>query len=286
MIIEIKDLHKAELFVGIFQYIRQFTEHVNLMFEEDRFYMQSMDSSRVIIFEIILPSEWFCHYELNSGSKVIGINSILLSKVLNAREKTQTIQIEYSETDTDKLQFHFCMEKSSEKSVTDRPISIAVFDKHFELPLIDVDSDLLDIPHIDHQAEFSLNSITFSNLVNQLKNFGDTMQIKCSEEKIELFSFSLDSGKMFAEIPIDDLTEFAIAEGEVLNISFSLKFLHDICLYQKLNKEVEIKISNNFPMVILYRLGAKQEDETEEPVARRRDPQITFYLAPKMDETV
>lgn len=292
MIIEIKDLHKAELFVGIFQHIRQFTEYVNLMFEDDRFYMQSMDSSKVIIFEIILPSEWFCSYQLPTGPKVIGINSILFFKVLNAREKTQTIQIEFSEDNNDKLQMHFFMEKSTEKSVASGANTPSVFDKHFELPLIEVEADLLNIPHIDHQAEFSLNSGTFANLVNQLKNFGDTMQIKCSEDKIELFSFSIDSGKMFAEIPIEELTEFAITEGDVLNISFSLKYLHDICLYQKINKEVEIKISDNFPMVVVYRLGpamsssdsSEEEAGENEEEKKRKDPQICFYLAPKMDD--
>jgi uncharacterized beta-barrel protein YwiB (DUF1934 family) len=105
-----------------------------------------------------------------------------------------------------------------------------------------------------------------------MKQFGDTMQIECAEDKIRLGSFSIDQGKMFAEIAIDELQEFAIEEGEKIKISFSLKYLHDICLYCKISKNMELKISSQFPMMVIYQLGEME------------GAKMTFYLAPKSDE--
>ena len=146
------------------------------------------------------------------------------------------------------------------------------FEKHFEIPLIEIDSDMLVIPEVDYQTEFSVSSSNFSSIINQLKMFGDTMDIHCSEEKIQLSSYSQEHGKMVVEIKIDDLTSFSINEDEKINLSFSLTYLHHICLYNKLAKEIELKISSDFPMKIIYLLGG--DDEAK----------MSFFLAPRIND--
>jgi len=259
MNIEIRDLVKAELFVSIFQHVRQFTESLNIMFDSNIFFIQSMDSGRVVVFEISLPVEWFSEYSLVDGPVTLGVNTNLLYKVMNARDKTQSIKLS-SDKDGDVLLAHFVGQDKK------------IFDRFFEVPLMDLEIELLEIPAIDHQAEFTISSMNFAGLVNQMKQFGDTMQIECAEDKIRLGSFSIDQGKMFAEIAIDELQEFAIEEGEKIKISFSLKYLHDICLYYKITKNMEIKISSHFPMMVIYQLGEME------------GAKMTFYLAPKSDE--
>jgi len=136
--------------------------------------------------------------------------------------------------------------------------------------LIDIEEELLSIPSMDYQAELSLSTDKFANLISQLKDFGETLEIECSEDKITLSAHSSENGKMITRILIEDLTEFAIEENEKIQMEFALKYLYDICLYQKISKTIEIKISKDFPMRILYPLGAEQ------------DATFLFYLAPKM----
>jgi proliferating cell nuclear antigen PCNA len=257
MEIVIQNPQKAETFVSIFQNIRQFTDPINLFFEKERMFIQGMDSAHVSIFEISLPSTWFDIYTSKTADPdaeewkpvVIGLNVSVLSRILNTREKTQTIRILYDLEDLDKLFVHYTSENKS------------IFDKHFEVPLLEIDSSVMDIPLIDYQAEFSISSANFANIVNQLKMFGDTMDIHCSEEKIILYSNSPESGKMFVEIAMEDLTEFAIEEGQKMELSFSLNYLHKICTYYKLVRDVEIKLSSNYPMKVVYLLDPKEEPE-------------------------
>jgi hypothetical protein len=129
----------------------------------------------------------------------------------------------------------------------------------------------MEIPEMDSQAEFSLCSLNFANIVNQLSLFGDTLEIECTEEKITLHSVSPDAGKMQVNIDINELTEYAIEEGETMHISFSLKILHNICMYSKISKNVNIYLKDNFPMKVCYSLGDN-------------DAKLAFYLAPKLSD--
>ena len=129
----------------------------------------------------------------------------------------------------------------------------------------------MQIPSTDSNAEFSINSTTYASLINQLKIFGDTIDIQCSEEKIVLHSISVESGKMMVDINIEDLTEYSINEGEIIKLSFSLNMLHNICMYNKISKEIEIFLTKDYPMKVVYQLG---EDNAN----------FTFYLAPKISD--
>jgi proliferating cell nuclear antigen PCNA len=262
MNIVIDNIQKADAFASIFQHIKLFTDHINIMFEKDRLYIQAMDSSHISIFELNIPSEWFDVYEhTETESVTIGVSSSILFRILNARDKTQKINLVYTPDNSDKLYIHFTSENKAE------------FDKHFETALIELEVEIMGIPTIDYQAEFTIASANFANIINQLKMFGDTLDISCSEEKIMLCSKSQEQGKMFVEINIDDLSSFSINEGETANLSFALSSLHNICLYNKLCKEIEVKLSNDYPIKIVYILPGGLDTAI-----------MTFYLAPRVGE--
>lgn len=260
--IAINDFQSADAFTQIFQHARLFTDHINILFEQGRMYIQSMDSTRVSIFEVYLPSEWFCKYDHQGEATItLGINSTMLFKVLNTRDKNQTLNITFDTENEDKLYLYF---SSDDKSI---------FDKNFELPLIDIDSELMAIPESESDAEFAISSANFASIINQLKLFGDTIEINCTEEKIELLSISQESGKMTVDIDIDELTSYSINEGETMHLSFSLNILHNICQYNKLSKEMELHLTKNFPLKLIYHLNNNNSDA-----------KLVFYLAPKIDD--
>jgi proliferating cell nuclear antigen len=258
MEITITNTVKADIFTSIVQNMKTFTDHIAILCKDTGIYIQTMDTARVSIVELSLPASWFDTYKYTVNSS-IGISSNILYKILNARMATQVIQIVYENEGKDTLSLHFTSEDKK------------TFDKHFEVPLIDLEVEYMEIPEIDYIAEFTVPSGVFSGLISQLKMFGDSMDITCSEEKIILFSNSADSGKMSVEMNIDDLTSFSINEGEELSLSFSLTFLHNICSFNKLAKEMEIKLATDYPLAIVYDLGSEGF--------------MKFYLAPKIDDS-
>jgi proliferating cell nuclear antigen PCNA len=260
MDIQLTDTNKAELFSCIFQHIRLFTESVSVIFSPTGLYFQSMDSSRVSIIEFKLSNTWFDSYVFtHSGDIVLGINTNILFKILNAREKSQKMQIIYEIDAEDTLEIHFT---SDDKTI---------FDKHFQFPLMDIEVETMNIPEIDYSAEFSLPSNNFAVLINQLKTFGDSLNIECTEENIQLSANSTDSGKMSVDINIDDLDSFAIDEGHSLSLSFSLTQLHNICMFNKISKDVTVSLKEQFPMCIIYPFSEEQG-------------KLVAFLAPKITD--
>ena len=248
---------KPDIFTTIFQHVRLFSEHVSIVFSPTGIYCQVIDSSRISILELNLPAGWFDVYSFTSaGDIVLGLNSAILFKILNAREKQQRIQLVYENDDS--LAIHFTSEDKS------------VFDKHFQCPLVDIENETMVIPDIDYSAEFSLPSATFSVLINQLKTFGDSLEIQCTEEHIQMTAKSPESGTMSVEVNIDDLSEFAINEGEELNLSFSLLQLHHICMFNKISKEMSVRLCPDYPLSIVY------------PITT--DAHLKIYLAPKISD--
>jgi len=273
----IQNQTKADAFTGIFQHMKLFTEHITLMCDEDKIYMQCMDKSNVAIVELTLPAEWFDRYENTAGENIrIGFNATFLHRILSSRDKGQQIQLVYSAADTDRIMIHLTSDSddaavADSASVSTKKRALPSFAKHFELPLIDIEEEGMSIPPIEYMAEMTMLSSQFSETITQLKMFGDTADFNCSEERIILTSTSQDQGKMFVEIPIDDLSEFSIEEGAHLELSFSLTYLKNMCAYNKLSESVVLKFSDSFPLQIVYPLGGE-------------NAQLAFHLAPKIHD--
>ena len=258
MHLRIKNPVRADMFSTLFQNLKLFSDNVNISFTEDQMDIQCIDNGQVAIIEVHIGNSWFDEYELSSdGSQVIiGANTNVISKIMGTRDKLQDISLSCDD-EPDKIIMHF---KSEDKNI---------FDKTFEMPLIDLDMDTMEIPVTEYQAEFSLPSNIYASLMSQLKLFGDTMDIDCSEDSIILHSNSIDNGKMSTEISIDDLNEFAIDEGEMLKLSYSLNYMYNVSQFHKLSKDIELKFKQDYPVQLKYNLGTD-------------DANVLFYIAPKI----
>ena len=249
---------RGEIFATLFQHMKLFTENINVHFNNTGIFIQAMDNAQVSIFEIKLPSTWFDEYKVEECF-IIGINTNILFKVLNTREKSHNVRLSLERKTSDKLEINLLSQDSN------------VLDRNYEIPLIDIDSELLIIPDMDYQAELSFTSVIFSTLVDQMKMFGETFIIGCSEEQIQMSAESQETGKMSVNVPIDDMNSYAIDEGETLNMSFSLNHLKNICLYSKISKEIDIYLKSQYPIKIAYTLDSE-------------NAKAIFYLAPKIDD--
>ncbi len=259
---------KAESFTALFQNIKIFTETLNVVFKKNNMYIQAMDNSHVSVLEVYIPASWFDKYEFTGSSDIIiGVNVVLLFRILNTRNQGQNIEITYDASGkNDELIIHLVGDAKTEN-----------FEKHFEIPLMDIDSEEMGIPEVDYEVEFSLPSAIFAENIADLQIFGDTLDIFCSEEKIMMTAISPEKGKASASIKIEDLAVYMIVEELELNMSFSIKYLHNICAFNKLSKAVDVKLHREYPLKVIYNLslgGGENEDPAE----------VRFYLAPKIND--
>ena len=253
---QLTDPVKTELFASVFQYTKNVCDQINLDVNADRIFIQTMDSSKVSILEITFPATWFHSYTC-TVPVTLGISATLLYKILNSREKAQPVRVKHGGAGDDTL---YCSMEGETKTH---------FHRHFEIPLIELEVEVMNIPAISYEAEFTMPSTSFSTLITQLKAFGETLDIQCNEDRIALVSKSSDQGKMSVDIGIDDLTEFTIDEECQLNLSFAIQYLSLISAFGKVAKDVSVRLHHEYPIRIDY-----EQDEMT----------IKYYLAPKISE--
>lgn len=257
MKITIEDTRQISKLATIFCHLKQFTDNVVIYFKTSGLYIQCMDDGHCALFECTLNKTWFTSYEFNEKTDMptISVNIGMLYKVLNTREDEQTLDIELTKENEDKIYITFNGGKTC---------------KYFELPLINIDHDLLNMDSIkDTDIDLAIEAKTFCDLINQLMIFDEVLTMTFNEEKIDMKS-SGNEGSMKVNMKIDDIKEYAIAEGTTLVQSYSLKYIHLMCQFNKLASEINMGFSKDKPMSMKYDLL----DESS----------VIIHLAPKVRE--
>jgi proliferating cell nuclear antigen len=284
MRLTIENKSKMEMFVALFQLLKNWGSCLNLHFEKTRLYIQSMDKSHICLSSIHISSNWFSYYEIDNPAN-ISLDSTNFAIMMNYALKHSKMEIKFEDdTDPDTIFINLSSSNGSSNNIcTNNTVDVVEpkkkgkvtkvkedhnkFDHFFELGLIEVEQDTLNIPEVEYDVDFTMKSDNFTELISELMVFGSNLNIICNEDNLE-FNASGDAGKLKVNIPIDDLNEYAIAEGDSLDISYSLTHLGKMCLSTKLGQYVSLSISTEYPMAIKYDLGDNSS--------------VAFYIAPKI----
>ena len=247
---------KVHQLVAIFRHLNGIVTDVNINLQTDRLYIQGMDSSHACLIEINIEKDWFDSFEIEEG--VLGVNCAMLFKIIDCWKEGQTITI-YSKN-YDKLSVDF----EGTNTLT----------KRFQIPLMDIDTDIMDLPETEYQADLCLKSSELKEIVGELSIFNDTLQLNCNEEKVVLKAHG-DSGTATVEIKQDDIDEYAVEEDTQLSVSYGIKYINAVCAFHKLSKYLYLHSSENIPLKLQYSLD---EEEAESKNF------VRFFIAPKIDD--
>ena len=269
---------KKELFISIFQVLKNCSSNISCIFEPEFLHIQGMDKSHVCLFDVKINKEWFHNYNVNETKK-ISFDSNVFHSIISIKSENQDFVFKMEHDNEDVLHIHFMptldkvkqedltikKTKTKEKNINEKND----FKKFFKMPLQEFDYEEMNIPIVEYDAEFTLCSKIITDIFSQLNNFGNDIIIKCSEESIYLNTNSI-SGEMSVQIPIDDLSSYSIFEGDELELSYSLIYVNKMCITNKISSDIEFSLSKNSHMKITYNLGDNSH--------------ILFYIAPKLSD--
>jgi proliferating cell nuclear antigen len=258
MKIQICDKKKKEIFVSLFQVLKNCSSLISTTFETEFAHIQGMDKSHVCLFDVKINKKWFTNYEIEKTIKICFDSSVFHS-IISTKSDNQDLIIKMDNDNIDILHINF---ESQEIKKGD-------FKKTFKMPLVEYEYEEMIIPTVDYDAEFSLSSKQIADMFSQLSNFGNDIIINCSEEDISLTTNGI-TGEMRVDIPIDDLTSYSIIESGKIILTYSLTYINKMCITNKLSNDVDFSLSNDCPMKISYSLGD--------------DSSMIFFIAPKLNE--
>ena len=254
----VSDKKKKEAFVSIFHVLKNCSSLINLDVNSDLIHIQGMDKSHVCLFDVKLTKSWFNEYSISNNIN-LSFDSSTFHSIVSTKSDGQALSIKTDSNNQLCIDFIYDSEKKEKGE----------FKKFFTMPLVDYDYTELTIPDVDYEADFSISSKQIADIFSQLGNFGNDINVKCTEECIHLITNGV-TGEMRVDIPTDDLTSYSIIEDEEINLSYSLIYINKMCITNKLSSDIDFSISKDLPMKISYNLGD--------------DSCMVFYIAPKISE--
>lgn len=262
MKIIISDKNKKDLFIALFQSLKNCSSVVSIQFDVDKLHIQGMDKSHVCLFDVNIQKTWFDGYDIQEKSTLC-IDTNIFHLIISTKSDGLNIVIHNDSKDEDNLHVDLLAVENANSSFK------GDFNKYFKIPLVDFEYEEMNISLVDYDAEFSISAKKICDIVSQMLTFGTNINVKCSEETIDLVTNGI-AGEMLVNIPIQDLTEYSIVEGGEINLAYSLNYINKMCLTNKLTNEIDFSIGIDCPMKISYNLGDGSS--------------IVFFIAPKIQD--
>ena len=253
--IVITEPEKIAKLITIFRNLKNIVSMVNISITNTEFYIQGMDDSHISFLEILLKNDWFNTFEVEDT--ILGINTEILFMVINNWKEGYSIEITYENNDYLNITFE------GEKMLS----------KHYEIPIIDLDIDKINVPPTEYDLDLVLDSVVFKDVITELVQFDQTILLSCSLDKILLKSKG-DMGRVDIQIKEDDIIEYsaALEEKEEMSIYYSGNSILFGCNLYKINKNVSVHISREMPIKINYEMEDCKESY------------VRLYVAPKISE--
>mmetsp|Transcript_25437 Transcript_25437/g.64617 ORF Transcript_25437/g.64617 Transcript_25437/m.64617 type:complete len:259 (-) Transcript_25437:205-981(-) len=252
-------LTQAVLLKKVVDAIKDLCKDVNFDCSEKGIQVQSMDSSHVALVSLLLRESAFSEFRCERPMS-LGMNVESLSKILKMCSPSDTLKVRW-QSGADTVSFQ-C--EGGEDRIAD-----------FDLKLMQIESEHMEIPEQQYKVVVKLPSSEFQRICRDLREFGETMQIKASKEGIT-FSVQgdLGAGNVLLKPREADKPEdrVSLTVHEPVTATFALRYLVNFSKAAPLCGSVELGLGPDAPLLVKYDLENADNGHMQ------------FYLAPKIDE--
>lgn len=152
---------QAMAFKTSFEVLKDILNDVNVYFTAAGIRILTLDTARSALVDLQLKSENFESYSCPTDV-VAGLNITNTYKILKSITNNDTLTIEI--TQPDYMNIH--IENSSKKSNT-----------FFKLKLLDINEEIIELPHIDMTVVTTIPSIDYQRICRDMNNLGQEVEI-------------------------------------------------------------------------------------------------------------
>jgi len=142
MRLKIADKGKQEIFVALFQLLKNWNGYVTMDFNSEKLYIQAMDKSHVCLAIIDISGDWFTEYNCPVSTK-LSVDSSNLCALMTFSLKHNITEFLFDDATPDKLFIHFLNDDTVNVTAKTKDKKSS-FNHYFELSLVDVDEDTLE----------------------------------------------------------------------------------------------------------------------------------------------
>jgi len=259
MVLEVL-LQQAVLLKKVVDAMKDLCKDVNFDCSEKGIQVQAMDSSHVALVGLMFRESAFSEFKCDRPVS-LGMNIESLAKVFKMCGPNDSLKMKHA-NDADHVSFQ--CEGSEDDRIAD-----------FELKLMQIESEHMEIPEQQYKVVARLPSAEFQKICRDLKEFGETMQVNASKDGIR-FSVQGDigSGNVLLKPREAETAEekVSLTVHEPVTATFALRYLANFAKAAPLCGAVELSLGPDAPLSVKYDLDKSDNGH------------LQFYLAPKIDE--
>lgn len=248
--------------IELFKVIKGLNDFCKIHCKKDGIFIQIMDDAHISLLEVNIKSSWFDEFACNVESiafnsktftTIMGLYTLKSKLTVNANDEILNITL----MPTDK------------------------FEKIFEIPLIDLDSDIMETGEFEHSLDFSIRTKKLETIFTELQSFGDNLKLIYINDVLYMKSHG-DDAKYTLKITNDLLDDLTVEEELKMVSNIPLKYATLITKMSSALKSVTLHVSQDQPITF-----EMENDDTIEKDIKSNDGaglKIKFLVAPKIDD--
>merc|ERR1712007_170665 len=231
-------LQQAVLLKKIVDAMKDLCKDVNFDCSEKGLQVQSMDSSHVALVSLLLRESAFADFKCDRPTS-LGMNVDSLGKILKMCGPTDSLKMKW-QNDADTLNFQ--CESGEDDRIAD-----------FDLKLMQIESEHMEIPEQHYKVTAKMPSAEFQKICRDLKEFGETMQLKASKDGLR-FSVQGDvgTGNVVLKPRESEKPEerVSLTIHEAVTATFALRYLVTFAKAAPLSSTVELGLGPDSPLSV------------------------------------
>ena len=242
-------LEKAGDFQKSISAISVLIDEAEFIVGESELSLKATDPSQISMIDFKLDKGAFKEY-LGEGIMKLGLDLDYLNQVMSRAKPDDSLSIELAE-DKSRLLVQF---KGSST-------------RRFQVPLIDISSSELPNPKIEFDAVVKLKAGILQDALKDASLISTHVSLGVGEDKFFVKANS-SKGSLENETAKDDKSLMELNASKPASSMFPLDYLRDMLKVPGSDSDVTIKLKDNAPVEISYKIG---------------EASLTFFLAPRIE---
>lgn len=227
----------------LFEALKELVTDCSIYIDETGLKINTLDATKTILVNVKLEREKFEHF--NCPKKmVIGVNMQNLFKLIKKSTHNDTLMMSIDEKNTNILNIKFFNE---EKNIITT----------YKFNLIDNVEDEVIIPDVEFGSTITMPSCDFQKLCRDMNDLSDKIELKSIGNSLIAACAGgyADQETIFGETKEGIIFGSGGGGDEIIQGYYNLKSLVLFTKCTGLDKNVDIYLKNNFPIIVTYKAG-------------------------------
>ena len=211
--------------------ISSFISEGNLRFNNEGLHIKAIDHSQIVLVDFMMESSAFDKFEVEPA--FVGVDLSELNKIMSRALLNDRMHL----------------------SLTDSELRLELageLDRHFNLPLIDVREDEINLPKHTYDATVDISAKLLKEALKDAGLFGSSVVLRTKGDRF-IIEAKGSQGALSADSK--DAKGVKVKSSKDVTAKFSLNFLQNIVKEAEAEDKVSMHLKNDAPMRVSYDVG-------------------------------